>query len=310
MLADIGAQPAHPLHRRGEVDLRFARERNAELGTAARLVRRARRANDAFRRHAADVQAIAAHEIALDERDLRAQTGGARGAHQTRGAAADDDQIVFSRRRRIDPARRMTVFDQLLVVRIVREASSSRTKSARVGIETGIPGSGAAFLGLLRFAQRLARDARDDHDHGDSCRQADILLGPADKNPAAALWPAGKRVARRRADVHEEECRRQHADQIGQNVSAGAHRRQAEKIVKQTNGNTGLSRVSRTILKPWRADRLVERAKLRIRRRPRRDLFAQESARQKERTERAEIGAHDHDEKAGLQTEERSGADA
>ncbi len=97
----------------------FARERNAEWDTVHRVMGRPRRPEDAFRRHAADVQTIAAQEIALDERDLRAQTGSARRADQTRGAAADHHQIVFFRRRRIDPPRRTAILEQLLVVSIV-----------------------------------------------------------------------------------------------------------------------------------------------------------------------------------------------
>ena len=43
------------------------------VAAVARVMRRARRADDALRRHAADVETIAAQEIALDQRDLGAQ---------------------------------------------------------------------------------------------------------------------------------------------------------------------------------------------------------------------------------------------
>ena len=92
---------------------------NAELSAVARVMGGARGADEALRRHAADVEAIAAEEIALDQRDLRAEPGGAGGADQARRAAADDNHIVFSRRRRIVPARRVAVLDEAPVMSIV-----------------------------------------------------------------------------------------------------------------------------------------------------------------------------------------------
>ena len=92
---------------------------NAEFSAVARVMGGPRGADQAFGRHAADVEAIAAQEIALDQRDLRAQPGCAGGADQPRRTAADDNHIVFSRRRRIAPARRMAVVDQLLVMGVV-----------------------------------------------------------------------------------------------------------------------------------------------------------------------------------------------
>ena len=101
MTADIGAKFTHARHHRAEIDFGFAWERNAEWDTVLCVIGRARRAEDAFRRHAADVETIAAQKITLDKRDFRAQTGSARRADQARGAAADHHQIVFFRRQRI-----------------------------------------------------------------------------------------------------------------------------------------------------------------------------------------------------------------
>jgi hypothetical protein len=74
VVADLRADAAHALHRGAEVGLRARREREPDLLLrAARLRDHARRADHALRRHAADVQAVAAEQVALDERDLRAE---------------------------------------------------------------------------------------------------------------------------------------------------------------------------------------------------------------------------------------------
>ena len=110
------------------------------------------------------------------KRDLCAQPGGARGADQARGAAADDDQIVFSRRRRIAPARRMTVFDQLLVMSIVgKQHFIDRPSAGSCEFKQRHTGRHATFLLLFRFAQRFARNARDEHNHGDGREQAEVF---------------------------------------------------------------------------------------------------------------------------------------
>jgi hypothetical protein len=44
---------------------------------------RPRRADDSFRRHATDIETVAAHEIALDQRHFGAESGRARSAHET-----------------------------------------------------------------------------------------------------------------------------------------------------------------------------------------------------------------------------------
>ena len=68
MGADAGAQLAHPLHSRRKIDAsRSAIKLHAELFAVARFRDRARRAYKPLRRHAADVEAVATHEIALDQ---------------------------------------------------------------------------------------------------------------------------------------------------------------------------------------------------------------------------------------------------
>jgi hypothetical protein len=79
MAADAGAKPAHPFHRGAEGSLRLTVQAHPERRTAAGFMNRARRANDPFGRDATYVEAVAAHEIALDQRDLGAEPGGAGG---------------------------------------------------------------------------------------------------------------------------------------------------------------------------------------------------------------------------------------
>ena len=71
-----------------------AAARTPKLAASATSRDDARGADDALRRHAADVQAVAAHQVAFDQRDPRAQPGGAGGGHQAGGAGADHDQVV------------------------------------------------------------------------------------------------------------------------------------------------------------------------------------------------------------------------
>ena len=67
--ADAGPQPAHPLHDGGEIDLDRRPTAHAELARAPRARRRAGGADQRLGRHAADVEAVAAQEMPLDERD-------------------------------------------------------------------------------------------------------------------------------------------------------------------------------------------------------------------------------------------------
>ncbi len=79
-----GAQPAHALHDGGKVDARARRHVHAELARVPHLGGGARGADQGLRRHAADVEAVAAHQVALDQRDAGAEPGRAGRGHQAR----------------------------------------------------------------------------------------------------------------------------------------------------------------------------------------------------------------------------------
>ena len=202
MFADASAQPAHALHRRGKSDLRLAGMVNAELGAGARVMGGPRRADHALGRHTANVEAIAAQEITLDQRDLRAQSSCAGGADQSRRTAADDHHVVLSCRCRIAPVRRMAVVDQPFVVGIVGKQHFIVGRGFVLRIEQRLTGRDTSFLLLFRLTQRFARDACHDHDHCDSRQQSDIFHNRLIKT-GGSVGLAGQRVARRRADVDE-----------------------------------------------------------------------------------------------------------
>ena len=111
---------------------------NAPRG--AHVGRRARGADQGLRGHAADVEAVAAHEIPLDQGHARAQPGRPGGGHEPGRAGADDDEVVTPRRRGVGPGERMDVGDERLVVlvpglepdrRRVAHAAARRERLAR-----------------------------------------------------------------------------------------------------------------------------------------------------------------------------------
>ena len=120
VVADVGADAAHAFHHRGEVHLHVVRPADAEQAGVADLRHHARRADDALGRDAADVQAVAAQVVALDQGDLGAQAGGARRGHQPGRAGADHHQVVAAGRGGIGPVRRVRVGAQHPVVFILR----------------------------------------------------------------------------------------------------------------------------------------------------------------------------------------------
>ena len=100
----------------------IARGSRAVVLGIAHLGVQAGSADERFRRHAADIQAVAAEQLALDERDLGAQRRRGVRRDQSRRAAADDHQVVARRGLRIAPVARADVFQPRLVHRIAQGA--------------------------------------------------------------------------------------------------------------------------------------------------------------------------------------------
>src|SRR5258708_27796815 len=118
--AEVGAQAAHPLHHGSEIYSNAVGYVDAEPRGVANFGGGARGTNDRLGRDATKIKAVATHQIALDNRDLRPEPGGARGDYQSRGAGADDDQVVARRGRRIDPSGGMDVLGQEPVMLVRR----------------------------------------------------------------------------------------------------------------------------------------------------------------------------------------------
>ena len=78
----------------GKVDLGARRRGNAEARRGAEVGHGASGADDALRRHASRVEAVAAQKVALDHRHPSAQHGRTRRADQTGRSSADDDVVV------------------------------------------------------------------------------------------------------------------------------------------------------------------------------------------------------------------------
>ena len=98
------------------------------------------------------------------------------------------------------------------------------------GIEMRLS-SRIAFLFLLGFAQRFARDAGDDN-HDRDCRQQSDDFQNLLVESGRSVHLTGKSIPRRRADVNKKESCRQHADEVGQNIGSGAHRSEPEKVIQ------------------------------------------------------------------------------
>ncbi len=87
----------------------------------AHLGIQARGANDRLRRHAADIQAGAAEQMPLDQRDLRARCRRAVRRDESGRAGADDHQVVTLRGPWIAPTGGTHVVHALTLGGIVRE---------------------------------------------------------------------------------------------------------------------------------------------------------------------------------------------
>jgi hypothetical protein len=113
-----GAKAPHAGHRRREVGVDGAGAHAEGFGIA-------RRRGDAgggdhrLRRHAADVQAVAAEEMALDERHAGAEAGSAGRGDEPGRARPDDEEVVGARRRRVLPPRRVDLCNEPPVLLVV-----------------------------------------------------------------------------------------------------------------------------------------------------------------------------------------------
>ena len=116
---DARAQLPHSLHHFGKIDFEST-DVHAELRAVPSIVSNSRRTDQRLRGNAADIQAIAAKQVPFDQRNLSSEPGRASSCDQARRPAADDDEVVFFGRLRIDPIRRVDVGDEEFVVLVLR----------------------------------------------------------------------------------------------------------------------------------------------------------------------------------------------
>ena len=119
--ADLCAQASHSLEGGAEVGLGSGSQCQTDLLLGpARLVDHPRRADHALRGYAADVETVAAEVVALDQRHLRAQSGGDRRTDESGAAGTDHHEVVTPAGLGVPPAGGVHVLQELLVVRIER----------------------------------------------------------------------------------------------------------------------------------------------------------------------------------------------
>lgn len=119
VLGDLGPHPPHALHGRASVGDRRALRRSVLLlgmGLPPGM-------QEALGGHAPDVQAIASHEMPLDDGNPGPQPGCAHRRDQARCSGPDDHQIIAPRGRGIHPVRRMHIIDERAVVRVIGKHS-------------------------------------------------------------------------------------------------------------------------------------------------------------------------------------------
>ncbi len=208
--ADARADAPHALHRHRKVDLDVVRRPGAVVGGVAHLGVQARRADQGLRGHAAVVQAVAAEQVAFDQRDPRAQRGGAARCDQSRRPGADDQQVVGVARPRVAPIRRPGVVAELAVVRALGRLLERRMR-LRHALDGAIAASPATAnrreiprgAGRSRM-QGLPRPSRHskpgavvlDHQHDHSLVEAEECLPISSRSGPASRTVGLKPLAR------------------------------------------------------------------------------------------------------------------
>src|SRR5207244_13518512 len=120
-VADPRTQLSHPGHRGAKVIFNPGRDEHAEFVRTAHVRPRTRRPNDPFRRHAADVEAIASHQVFLDQGHFSATRRRDHRRDQAGRAGPDHHDVVRAGRIRVHPVRWAHIADQLLIVLVVRK---------------------------------------------------------------------------------------------------------------------------------------------------------------------------------------------
>src|SRR6516225_2775885 len=113
---DPGPQPAHTFHDASKIDPRAGRNVYPKLCSVPNLGGGPGGSDQCLGRYAADIEAVAPQEFALDQGHPGAQPGGTGGRDQSGGARTNHYQVVPGRRFRADPVRRVDVGHQSAVM--------------------------------------------------------------------------------------------------------------------------------------------------------------------------------------------------
>ena len=133
--AQVGAQPAEPRHHGGKIDRHVTFDPNAERSRLAHGSGGPGRAEQRLRGHTADIEAVAAQQVTLHERNLCPKTRGAGGGHESGGATADHDEVVAAGRCRVYPVRRMNLRLQAAVMFV---PGAEGRKIAHAGVDASV----------------------------------------------------------------------------------------------------------------------------------------------------------------------------
>ena len=121
MRTDLRADAPHPLHDGAEVDRHSVGDLHAEPLCLPELRHDARGPDHRLRGDAADVEAVTAQEVSLDQRHAGAEPRRAGRRHEPGRPGADDHQVVPPRGLRVAPAGRVDVLEQRPIVGVVGE---------------------------------------------------------------------------------------------------------------------------------------------------------------------------------------------
>ena len=126
VVADARSDGPHPFHDGMKIGFGWRGRANPEPMGVASGGDCGCRSDQGFRRHATAVEAVAPHELALDEGDLCPESSGTGRGNESGGSGADDDQVVAVCGNRVLPARWVDIAEKFLVVGIAGKESGNR----------------------------------------------------------------------------------------------------------------------------------------------------------------------------------------
>src|SRR5262249_30907133 len=119
VMTDPRTELPHPSHRRGEIVFHAVWDIEPEFLSFPDFGPCARGPDDTLGRDTADIEAVSAHEMPLDQRHFGAYPGSDHGRHQPGRAGPNHNDVVSATRLGILPVGRMNIVRQRLVVLVI-----------------------------------------------------------------------------------------------------------------------------------------------------------------------------------------------